>query len=128
MSDMKNLIDKRLAISDYNFKPALTTYLIDPDIIPNYPLFMFEQTPHIICFNLIISDGPTAKRIEVACIKDGPTHLKLILYSSSHRAHPSFNKRLISFALHQDPTCSPLTRTETISLQTKYHFFLQKSS
>ena len=78
LSDMKSLIDKRLAISDYNFKPVLTTYLSDPDIIPKYPIFIFEQTPHMICFNIFtISDSPTAKRIEVACIKDGPTHLKL---------------------------------------------------
>ena len=130
---MKNLIDKRLAISDCNFKPVSTTYLIGSDIIPNYPFFFFEQTSHIIFFNILPSltaQLPNVLRSlasRIGRLTWNWSYIRLVIEPT-----PLLTNVLSVFASRQNPTCSPLTRTETRSLQTKYqkvangsHHFLQ---
>ena len=117
--------------------PVSTTYLIDPDIIPNYPFFIFEQTPYIIFFNILPS--LTAQLPNV--LRSLASRMGRLTWNWSYirlviKPTPIFTNVLSVFAFHQNPTCSPLTSTETRSLQTKHqfrkvangshHFFLSK--
>ena len=103
--------------------PVSTTYLIDPDIIPNYPFFIFEQTPYIIFLNILPSLTAQLPNI----LRSLASRMGRLTWNWSYIRRfiePTllFTNVLSVFAFRQNPTCSPLTRTETRSLQTKHQF------